>query len=291
MRQQVGGPGRPRRLEAGSSRWSRRLRDRAIVLQHPRCQNCHPAGDAPLQGEEGRVHSINVLRGPTGFGMAGAECTTGRGRAESKHSRCAAAKRSHAVSMYTTISFEARDGVTHITLNRPDSANTLNATLSSELTNAVVRCEDDADVRAVVVTGAGSRFFCASAEPQGILRGGKRAQEPCLPIPRRALAPRPRGRAGRGRGERRGGGRRHAARVRVRPGDRRRVSAVHDGLHQGRSQPGRIDHVLPPMPRGHRTRARSRAAESDARRGGGARANCISPSDVGPLECRPGLWR
>ncbi|MEJ7604146.1 MAG: hypothetical protein WKG01_40145, partial [Kofleriaceae bacterium] len=26
------------------------------VLQHPRCQNCHPAGDAPLQGDEGRLH-------------------------------------------------------------------------------------------------------------------------------------------------------------------------------------------------------------------------------------------
>ena len=23
------------------------------VLQHPRCQNCHPAGDAPLQGDDG----------------------------------------------------------------------------------------------------------------------------------------------------------------------------------------------------------------------------------------------
>lgn len=46
------------------------------VLQHPRCQNCHPAGDAPLQGDEGRVHAQNVQRGPAGFGMVGAECTT-----------------------------------------------------------------------------------------------------------------------------------------------------------------------------------------------------------------------
>jgi hypothetical protein len=51
------------------------------VLQHPRCQNCHPAGDAPLQGDEGRVHAMNVLRGPTGHGMAGAECTTCHGLA------------------------------------------------------------------------------------------------------------------------------------------------------------------------------------------------------------------
>lgn len=51
------------------------------VLQHPRCQNCHPAGDAPLQGDEGRVHAMNVLRGPEGRGMAGAECTTCHGPA------------------------------------------------------------------------------------------------------------------------------------------------------------------------------------------------------------------
>jgi hypothetical protein len=51
------------------------------VLQHPRCQNCHPAGDAPLQGDEGRVHAMNVQRGPTGHGMAGAECTTCHGPA------------------------------------------------------------------------------------------------------------------------------------------------------------------------------------------------------------------
>jgi len=51
------------------------------VLQHPRCQNCHPAGDAPLQGDEGRVHAMNVLRGPEGRGMVGAECTTCHGPA------------------------------------------------------------------------------------------------------------------------------------------------------------------------------------------------------------------
>ncbi|WP_437730588.1 hypothetical protein [Sorangium sp. So ce1335] len=49
------------------------------VLQHPRCQNCHPAGDVPLQGDEGRPHNQLVLRGPTGHGMAGAECTTCHG--------------------------------------------------------------------------------------------------------------------------------------------------------------------------------------------------------------------
>ncbi len=46
------------------------------VLQHPRCANCHPAGDAPLQGEDSHVHNQNIQRGPSGSGMVGAECTT-----------------------------------------------------------------------------------------------------------------------------------------------------------------------------------------------------------------------
>ncbi|HVV82047.1 MAG TPA: hypothetical protein VHE35_03165 [Kofleriaceae bacterium] len=51
------------------------------VLQHPRCQNCHPDGDAPLQGDDGHVHSQHVLRGPTGTGEVGEECTTCHGPA------------------------------------------------------------------------------------------------------------------------------------------------------------------------------------------------------------------
>jgi hypothetical protein len=45
------------------------------VLQHPRCQNCHIPGDAPLQFDDGRVHSQNVLRGPAGRGAAGLQCS------------------------------------------------------------------------------------------------------------------------------------------------------------------------------------------------------------------------
>jgi hypothetical protein len=51
------------------------------VFQHPRCQNCHPAGDVPLQGDDGRLHNQNVRRGPKGEGMVGAECTTCHGPA------------------------------------------------------------------------------------------------------------------------------------------------------------------------------------------------------------------
>ncbi len=44
------------------------------VLFHPRCVNCHPAGDAPLQGDEIRPHAMQVRRGPEGFGKNPMEC-------------------------------------------------------------------------------------------------------------------------------------------------------------------------------------------------------------------------
>jgi 2-(1,2-epoxy-1,2-dihydrophenyl)acetyl-CoA isomerase len=72
---------------------------------------------------------------------------------------------------YSTILFAVRDKVAHLTLNRPEAANSLNATLSSEMMDAVVRCEDDPDIRSLVVTGTG-RFFCAGADLKGFYSAG-----------------------------------------------------------------------------------------------------------------------
>jgi len=46
------------------------------VLQHPRCQNCHIPGDAPLQFDDGRAHTLNVKRGADGNGAPGLPCST-----------------------------------------------------------------------------------------------------------------------------------------------------------------------------------------------------------------------
>jgi hypothetical protein len=44
------------------------------VLQHPRCLNCHPAGDRPLQGDASQPHVQNVRRGPDGKGHYALRC-------------------------------------------------------------------------------------------------------------------------------------------------------------------------------------------------------------------------
>jgi hypothetical protein len=46
------------------------------VLTHPRCMNCHPAGDQPLQGAEHRIHYPPARR--AGLGDTCAACHTGR---------------------------------------------------------------------------------------------------------------------------------------------------------------------------------------------------------------------
>jgi hypothetical protein len=44
------------------------------VFTSPRCQNCHPAGDAPLQGDDSHIHLQNVKRGKDGHGVYGMRC-------------------------------------------------------------------------------------------------------------------------------------------------------------------------------------------------------------------------
>jgi cytochrome c5 len=46
------------------------------VFVSPRCQNCHPSGDAPLQGDDSHVHTQNVKRGSDGHGEYGMKCQT-----------------------------------------------------------------------------------------------------------------------------------------------------------------------------------------------------------------------
>ncbi|WPO81560.1 hypothetical protein SD427_12385 [Chryseobacterium sp. JJR-5R] len=44
------------------------------VLMSPRCLNCHPAGDIPLQGEDSHVHQMFPRRGPDGKGLYAMKC-------------------------------------------------------------------------------------------------------------------------------------------------------------------------------------------------------------------------
>ncbi|WP_300400561.1 enoyl-CoA hydratase/isomerase family protein [Nocardioides sp.] len=61
---------------------------------------------------------------------------------------------------------QLREGVTQVTLDRPDRLNALDAAMVAELSEALREIAADRDCRVVVLTGAG-RAFCAGLDLQG----------------------------------------------------------------------------------------------------------------------------
>ena len=65
---------------------------------------------------------------------------------------------------FETVIFEIRDSVAWITLNRPRVLNAYNIQMRDDLYEALTAVSWDSDVRAVVISGAGDRAFCAGAD-------------------------------------------------------------------------------------------------------------------------------
>ncbi|MDX2596898.1 MULTISPECIES: enoyl-CoA hydratase/isomerase family protein [Streptomyces] len=68
---------------------------------------------------------------------------------------------------------EVRDGVSYVTLDRPEALNALTPALRDRLIELLAQASADPDVRAVVLTGTG-RGFCAGADLSGGAGGGER---------------------------------------------------------------------------------------------------------------------
>ncbi len=45
------------------------------TLMSPRCMNCHPAGDIPLQGDDSHLHTMGPKRGVDGKGVYAMKCS------------------------------------------------------------------------------------------------------------------------------------------------------------------------------------------------------------------------
>jgi hypothetical protein len=50
------------------------FREVARILQSPRCMNCHPDGDAPLQLDNGRIHRMKIRRDIDRLGLRCESC-------------------------------------------------------------------------------------------------------------------------------------------------------------------------------------------------------------------------
>ena len=72
---------------------------------------------------------------------------------------------------YETLQFAREESFAVITLNRPP-ANAISEQLMTDLNAALTSVEDDASVRAVIITGAGDKIFCAGADLGSAFSGG-----------------------------------------------------------------------------------------------------------------------
>ena len=73
---------------------------------------------------------------------------------------------------YATLLFEVRDNVAHITLNRPEAANSINAEMASDLMHAAMYCGEDPAIRAVVIAGTGA-IFCSGGDLKSFAAQGE----------------------------------------------------------------------------------------------------------------------
>jgi enoyl-CoA hydratase/carnithine racemase len=68
------------------------------------------------------------------------------------------------MSQFNTILVDVSDGIFTLTLNRPDRMNAFTGEMMQEMVQALDIADADDAVRAIIVTGAGDRAFCAGAD-------------------------------------------------------------------------------------------------------------------------------
>ncbi len=90
----------------------------------------------------------------------------------------------HCISM---LDFEIRDLLAFVRLNRPDKLNALSKEMMLELVRILALINSDEKIRAVILTGAGERAFCAGTDIEELanldeaeaLEASRRGQEVC----------------------------------------------------------------------------------------------------------------
>lgn len=66
-------------------------------------------------------------------------------------------------SMYNTLLYDVENSVATITINRPEASNAFSEETYGEITDAVYKSDENEDVKAIIITGAG-KTFCAGGD-------------------------------------------------------------------------------------------------------------------------------
>ena len=73
---------------------------------------------------------------------------------------------------YETLDFDLDGNVAIVRMNRPDNANALNHQMGLELMKVSIECDENPDIRAVILTGAG-KFFSAGGDLASFANAGE----------------------------------------------------------------------------------------------------------------------
>jgi enoyl-CoA hydratase/carnithine racemase len=65
---------------------------------------------------------------------------------------------------FETLVYEKKDGIAHVTLNRPQAMNTYNIQMRDDLYQILNAIKDDDEVLVSIFKGAGRKAFCAGAD-------------------------------------------------------------------------------------------------------------------------------
>lgn len=78
------------------------------------------------------------------------------------------------IKEYSDILFDFFEGIARITINRPEVYNAFRPQTNAQMLDALSYCRDHAEVRVVVLTGAGDKAFCSGGDQHYKTRGGYR---------------------------------------------------------------------------------------------------------------------
>ncbi|MEU9450216.1 crotonase/enoyl-CoA hydratase family protein [Streptomyces sp. NPDC048277] len=118
-----------------------------------------PQRPAPLPAE----HTREIARDPLALADEDIDKLIARGVLEIQEA-------TSAVSIPAVL-VERHDHVMVITLNRPEARNAVNAAVALGVGEALEEADRDPEIRAVVITGAGEKAFCAGADLKAVARG------------------------------------------------------------------------------------------------------------------------
>lgn len=75
--------------------------------------------------------------------------------------------------------FQITNHIAHVELNRPEKANSLNEKAWEELQAAMLYCDENPEVRVVVLSAAGEKLFSAGIDLSMLMSTGQKTHDPC----------------------------------------------------------------------------------------------------------------